>query len=54
MRERVVFEGEIKTLARAKPATKPSAPLLPPKCAQPSPWPDDDCARSQPDVVVVR
>ena len=54
MRERVVFEREIKTLARAKPATKPSAPLLPPKCAQPSPWPDGDCARSQPSAERLR
>jgi hypothetical protein len=54
MRERVVFEREIKTLARPKPAAKPAAPLLPPKCAQPSPWPDADCARSQPSAERLR
>ena len=55
MRERAVLERENKALAPAKtgkaPAGTPAkqaAPLLPPKCAQPSPWPDADCARSTP------
>lgn len=55
MRERAALEYENKALAPAKDAetpgkapAKPVAPLLPPKCAQPSPWPDADCERSRP------
>src|SRR5262245_40393755 len=55
MRERAVLERENRALAPAKagqslatPVSKTAASLLPPKCAQPSPWPDVDCDRSRP------
>jgi hypothetical protein len=50
MRERAVLERENKALAPAKTGKAPvgtpakqATPPLPPKCAQPSPWPDADC-----------
>jgi len=52
MWERADLEREANALVPAKPVkapakapSRPAAPLLPPKCAQPSPW---DCSRSQP------
>jgi len=60
MRERAVLERENKALAPAKTgapakaAPKPAAPALPPKCAQPSPWPDADCDKSQPSAEKTR
>ena len=57
MRERTVLERENKALAPAragKAPAKQAAPLLPPKCAQPSPWPDADCAHSTPSADRVK
>jgi len=61
MRERAALEYENKALAPskdskapAKATAKPVTLLLPPKCAQPSPWPDAECERSRPSADRLR